>query len=137
MCVVCGCSTFFSHRVAVGWLALDTSVLAASSTVRVPAGGRARVSDRGRMDKRSLLDDVLTRFVPEKADQNLIRDRTLGYNKREFPVQKIGELKQIPERPRFSARMGQLLGGGDGDVVSPSPSPKKPPPRDKPRCMCQ
>ena len=43
------------------------------------------------MDKRSLLDDVLTRFVPEKADQNLIRDRTLcykaqpctlGYNKR-------------------------------------------------------
>ena len=26
------------------------------------------------MDKRSLLDDVLTRFVPEKADQNLIRD---------------------------------------------------------------
>ena len=47
-------------------------------------------------------------------------------------MQKIGELKQIPERPRFSARMGQLLGGGDGDVVSPSPSPKKPPPREKP-----
>ena len=67
-------------------------------------------------DRTLLLDDVLERFMPDKKERDLIRTRVLGVNKRVFPEQTIGALKVIPERPRFSERMGQsLMGGGSSN----------------------
>ena len=68
-------------------------------------------------ERLALLDDVLERFLPDAQERRSLRDRFLGNNKRALPQQILGDIKEVPARPRFTDRM---MSPGDGGSPSSS-----------------
>ena len=71
--------------------------------------------------KLQLLDDVIQRFVVDKKEHATMRERyTSQTQARVLPVQKIGELKALPERPSRTAQNRALGGHSPGLQRDPS-----------------
>ena len=74
--------------------------------------------------KEALLDDVLERFLPDKKERELLRDRTLKSSPRVFPVQKIYEPATVEPRPKSRSQrgFGALPGSSGGSRDHPGAS---------------
>ena len=71
------------------------------------------------MAREALLEDVLERFLPDKSERDLLRERS----NTEFPVQRIHQPVEVFERVRKPREKIQLLSlGGEAPNSDKKPS---------------